>query len=63
MESQQMMEFLLKMEADRKADQEKAEADRKANKEEIKTGNKELLAKMDAHKAKQTLTESKWKNS
>jgi hypothetical protein len=48
-----------KMEADRKADkqdllakmdanQAKAEADRKTNKEEIKTGHKELLAKMGA---------------
>jgi hypothetical protein len=32
METQQMMEFLLKIEADRKADQEKAEADRKLTK-------------------------------
>jgi hypothetical protein len=52
METQQMMEFLLKMDADREPDkedlvakldvnQEKADADRK-------TGHKELLAKMEA---------------
>jgi hypothetical protein len=52
MDSQQMMEFLLKMDAD----QEKAEADRKAAQEELlvkldadrKTDKEEMIAKLDA---------------
>jgi hypothetical protein len=45
MDTQQMLELLLtKIDAN----QEKAEADRKTDKEEIKTGHKELLAKMEA---------------
>jgi hypothetical protein len=49
MESQQIMELLLAMREDRKADQAKSDADRKADKEEmlaaIKT-NKEMTARM-----------------
>jgi hypothetical protein len=45
MDLQQMMELLLK---EIRTNQEKAESDRKADKEEIKTGHKELLAKMEA---------------
>jgi hypothetical protein len=50
MDPQQMMELLLKEistnQAKMDANQAKAEADRKTDKEEIKTGHKELLAKM-----------------
>jgi hypothetical protein len=59
METQQMMEFLLKMEANRKKDMEKMEAHRKTDKEDFLAkldDNQEkadvMLAKLDAHQQK-----------
>jgi hypothetical protein len=44
----QDMQRIIEMLAKAEANKERAEVDRKADKEEIKTGHKELLAKVEA---------------